>query len=159
MNTFARCLFWVGVSFLAAIIGGIGTAVGLGPWYQALNKPSWNPPSWIFGPVWSTLYTLMGISMGLMDSATLKSMKPGVNHKLRTIFVVQITLNAVWPILFFGAGLLWLGLAEIIVLEIFILAWIRLGWSEHRPASFLIMPYAVWVGFATCLNANLAWLN
>ena len=159
MSLAARIVLWVGVSFLAAVVGGVGTAIGLGDWYNSLNKPAWTPPSWVFGPVWTTLYTLMGLSMALMDHASRRPMVRPENGRLRTIFAVQITLNALWPLVFFAAGQLWAGLLVIVALEATIIAWIRAGYRVHRPAAVMLVPYAVWVGFATGLNASIAWLN
>ena len=159
MSMALRILVWVGVSFGAALIGGVGTAVGLGAWYDGLNKPGWTPPSWVFGPVWTTLYTLMGLSMALMDSATSVAGREGANRRLRTIFVVQIILNALWPVVFFAGGWLWGGLVVIVSLEVVIVAWIVQGWAVHRLATGMILPYALWVGFASGLNAAIAWLN
>ncbi|MFM7132270.1 MAG: TspO/MBR family protein [bacterium] len=159
MKLFLRILFWIFVSYLACAVGLVGTAVGLGPWYSSLAKPSFTPPNWLFGPVWSTLYTLMGISMGLMDYVSEKSGDTVANRRVRNIFLIQIALNALWPLVFFGAGWLWLGLVVIVLLEVAILAWIALGWPIHRLATAMILPYPCWVGFATCLNGAIAWLN
>jgi len=159
MSTLVRCLAWVGISFLAAVIGSVGTFAGLGDWYNSLIKPSWTPPSWLFGPVWTALYTLMGISMGLMDSSSRTHSDPSYNRQLIQVFTIQIILNALWPLVFFGAGLLWLGLFVILALELFLLTWIRIGWRFSRTATLMIVPYAAWVGFASCLNAAIAWRN
>lgn len=159
MSMALRVLVWVGISFGAALIGGVGTAIGLGAWYDGLNKPGWTPPAWVFGPVWTTLYTLMGVSMALMDDATSGPGLEGVNCRLRRTFWLQIALNALWPLVFFAAGWLWGGLVEILLLEVVILAWMRQGWAVHRPATAMIVPYAAWVGFASGLNAAIAWLN
>ena len=152
-------MLWIALSFLAALIGGIGTAIGLGAWYDGLTKPGWTPPSWLFGPVWTTLYTLMGLSMALMDQATSLPDMKARQRKLRSIFALQITLNALWPLVFFAAGQLWGGLVVILALEVVILAWIRAGLKVHRLAAVLLLPYAAWVGFASGLNAAIAWLN
>lgn len=159
MKLMLRCLFWVAVSFVAAVIGGIGTAIGLGPWYDGLHKPAWNPPNSIFGPVWTLLYTLMGISMGWMDFAAEKSGDFILMKKIRQVFTAQILLNAAWPLVFFGAGWLAGGVPIIIGLEILILYWIRLGWRVKPQASVLLFPYAAWIAFASSLNLAVAWLN
>ncbi len=159
MKLVLRCLFWLAVSYLASAIGLVGTAVGLGDWYNSLNKPSFTPPNWLFGPVWSTLYTLMGISMGLMDYRSEKSGNLVANQRVRKVFLIQIILNAIWPLVFFGAGCLWIGLAVILALEVAIFAWIATGWPIHRVATVMILPYPCWVGFASCLNGAIAWLN
>jgi len=159
MKLFLRCLLWIGVSYLASAIGFVGTAVGLGPWYDSLAKPSFTPPNWLFGPVWSTLYTLMGISMGLMDYSTMLAGEVAANRRLRRIFITQIVLNALWPLVFFGAGQLWAGLVVIVSLEVVLFVWLAYGWKAHRLATLMIVPYPCWVGFATCLNAAIAWLN
>jgi tryptophan-rich sensory protein len=154
-----RSLFWIVLSFVAAAIGGIGTAIGLGPWYEGLNKPALAPPNWVFGPVWTTLYTLMGIAMGLMDSETIRPESRQENRRIRIVFAVQLFLNALWPLTFFAAGQLWLGVLVIVALEAAIATWISLGWRISRPATVLIFPYAAWVAFATYLNVSFAVLN
>lgn len=159
MNLFWRILLWIGVSFLAAIVGGIGTSIGLGPWYESLNKPALNPPNWVFAPVWTTLYTLMGMSMGLMDWLTARGQDPSRNRQIKAIFLTQIVLNALWPLAFFAAGWFWLGLVIIVALECTISLWIFKATRISHLAAAMLIPYFCWVGFATYLNAALAWLN
>lgn len=158
MKLLQKCLLWIAVSFLAAVIGGIGTAEGLGPWYDGLQKPFFTPPSWIFGPVWTVLYTLMGVSMGLMDWKT-STADVETNQLLKRIFMSQISLNALWPVIFFGAGQLWLGLAVILTLLSLIIYWLKIGRTISGQATLMIVPYALWLGYASCLNAAFAWLN
>lgn len=159
MKLTLRCLFWVAISFVAAFVGGVGTAIGLGPWYDGLNKPAWTPPNSIFGPVWTLLYTLMGISMGWMDFTSPQSGNFAQMKKLRKVFITQIILNAAWPLVFFGAGWLWGGVPIILGLGIVIIYWIRLGWDVKPWASALLFPYAAWIAFASSLNLAIAWLN
>lgn len=159
MNLFWRCLFWIFISFMAAAVGGVGTAAGLGAWYDGLQKPFFTPPNWVFGPVWTILYTLMGVSMGLMDGKTSIAAESRMNLKLKRIFLIQIGLNALWPVVFFGAGQLWLGLPVILSLLAVIILWISTGRKISKAATLMIVPYALWVSYASCLNAAIAWLN
>ena len=156
MNTFARCLFWVGISFLAAIIGGIGTAVGLGPWYQALNKPSWNPPSWIFGPVWTTLFALMAFAVWRV--LRLPASTPGRQPAL-VLFYGQLILNALWSWAFFASQSPLLGLVDIGPQLIFIIATIIAFRRVDPLAAWCMVPLAGWVSFASILNFAIWRLN
>ena len=143
---------------IANIAGGLGaifTAGTIENWYAALTKPSFNPPNWIFGPVWTMLYTFMGIAAAMIYTRR--------DHPLRrralTAYGVQLALNGLWTPLFFGANALGVALAEIIVLWFAILATIVLFWRIDRRASALLWPYLAWVSFATALNYGLWALN
>jgi translocator protein len=141
--------------FLALTVGG-GLGIGLftlpGEWYMSLVKPSFNPPNWIFGPVWTALYIMIGIAgwrVYLRDRSSL-AMK---------IWWVALALNFIWSPVFFGAQLLGLALIIILMLLAAILAFIVSARAIDGTASLLFAPYAAWVGFASTLNGALYLLN
>lgn len=140
----------------AGVLGSVFTAPAIPTWYAGLKKPPFNPPDWIFAPVWTTLFLLMGISLYLVWSKeTLgKSKKAAV-----AAFAIQLALNSLWSFLFFGLRAPLFGLLEIVVLWLFILLTLLLFYRLSRPAAFLLLPYLVWVSFATALNYALFALN
>lgn len=135
---------------LAGFVGSIFTISAIPAWYATLNKPSFSPPNWLFGPVWTTLYILMGISLYLVWSKG----KQGL-----MLFKLHLVVNALWSILFFGLRSPILGLVAIIILWIMILALVKIFWKIDRLASILLWPYLVWVSFATVLNFAILVLN
>ena len=143
---------WIAVSMVAGLIG---SQFMPGEWYAGLTKPSWNPPSSVFAPVWSTLYVLMGIAAWLVWRPAGFA---GARGALR-LFFLQLILNALWSYLFFGLHRPDLALIEIIVLWLTILATTIAFWRHSVPAGALLAPYLAWVGFATALNFTLWRLN
>eukprot|EP00913_Durusdinium_trenchii_P027001 g25336.t1 len=142
-----------------AFVGGvvaIGSLIGLlnipGDWYQSLAKPFFNPPNWIFGPVWTVLYVFIGIAGARTWIADRRS------GRMR-IWFVQMVLNFLWSPAFFGLQAPALGLVVIVPLLIAILAFIRASWRADRLSAWLFVPYALWVAFATALNASIVALN
>jgi benzodiazapine receptor len=130
---------------VAALIGGLGVA-GTAAEYQNLNQPSWAPPSWLFGPVWTILYAMIAVAGWLVWRRT------GWNRAL-SVYAVQLVLNAVWTPIFFGFGQYGLALIDIVVLWLLIGATIYLFRPISRTAAWLLVPYWAWVTFATALNA------
>lgn len=126
-----------------------------GDWYLALNKPDWHPPTWVFGPVWSTLYLMMAVSAWLVWQ------QGGFARQLRplTLFLVQLVLNAAWSPLFFGLKQPGIAFAEILLLWLAIAATIVSFHRVHRIAAWLLVPYIAWVSFAAFLNGVLWQLN
>ena len=143
---------WLLLSFAAASLGGFFMP---GEWYASLKKPSWNPPNWIFGPVWTALYTMMAVAAWLVWR------RGGfvVQRKPLTLFLVQLALNAAWTPLFFGLHQPGLAFAEIILLWVAISLTIRAFWPVNRVAAGLLAPYLAWVTFAAGLNFTLWRLN
>ena len=140
---------------LAGIIGSIFTINSIPTWYATLQKPIFSPPNYLFGPVWTTLYFLMGISFYLIVSKKLK----GKNKKAIYIFAVQLFLNAIWsPIFFSLKSPLW-GLIVIITLWFAIILTIKEFWKIEKRAAYLLLPYLAWVSFATVLNLSIYILN
>lgn len=143
------------LSFAAGAIGGRATYPAIPGWYQSLEKPSWTPPDWLFGPAWTTLYILMGVAAWLVwRHGGWRSQKRPL-----TLFVVQVVLNALWSLLFFGMRNPGLGMAEIVLLWLAILATLIAFWRVSRVAGGLMVPYLGWVTFAAALNFAVWRLN
>jgi translocator protein len=143
---------WVGISFAAAAVGAQATDP---VWYQALERPGWAPPSWLFGPVWTVLYLLMGIAAWLV---WVRGGFAGARLALG-LFLAQLVLNAAWSWLFFGLRRPDLALAEIVLLWLLILATMLAFGRQRRPAAWLLVPYLLWVTFAAALNLSVWRLN
>jgi translocator protein len=141
---------------LAGVIGSVFTSGSVDTWYPALNKPSFTPPSWLFGPVWITLFTLMGISAYLIWRKGWAN--PQVKSSLR-IFFFQLILNALWSILFFGLHWLSWAFVEIAALWLLILLMILKFRKISPAAGYLQIPYLLWVTFAGILNLSIWILN
>jgi tryptophan-rich sensory protein len=142
----------IAVCLLAGIIGALFTATGPNSWYTNLVKPSFNPPNWIFGPVWTTLYILMGIALYL-------AVKHKAGIKAIIVFAAQLLLNTFWTIIFFGFEKTGLALIEIVVLWAFILWTIMLFYKKSKAAAYLLIPYILWVTFAALLTLAIYILN
>lgn len=151
-DTFALIGFIV-CAQAAGIIGSLFTMSAIGGWYTTLIRPELAPPNWIFGPVWITLYALMGIAAFLVWRKSRR-----FNTALG-IFVVQLVLNSLWSIIFFGMGELGVAFAEIILLWLAIVATIVAFWKISCTAAWLLAPYLLWVSFAAYLNFAFWTLN
>jgi tryptophan-rich sensory protein len=151
LGLFALILLCLAVSG----IGGAITATSVDTWYQALQKPPFNPPDWVFAPVWTTLYILMGIAAWRVWR--LRSFE--ATGKALAAFVVQLGLNLAWSFLFFGLQRIDLALVEIVILLCAIITNTIMFWRIDRLAGLLFVPYAAWVTYATVLNASLLLLN
>lgn len=149
MKTWVVLAVWIAVSMSA---GFIGSRFPPGQWYQELEKPSWNPPGWLFGPVWTLLYILMGIAVWMVWRE--RGFSTGVY-----LFMAQLVLNALWSWLFFGLNRPDLAFFEIILLWGLILATMILFWRVRPVAGALFVPYLLWVSFASVLNHTLWKLN
>lgn len=136
-------------------LGGLATSTSVGTWYQTLTKPPFNPPDWIFAPVWTSLYVLMAISGWRIWRL------PASRARKRALvaFGVQLILNLAWSFLFFGLRNIGLGLVAITFLLAAIVVTTSLFWRLDRSAGMLFLPYLAWVSFATLLNASLWLLN
>jgi tryptophan-rich sensory protein len=134
---------------MAGIFGSIATTPSVKTWYLTLVKPSFNPPSWIFAPVWTILFFLMGVALYLVWT------------KKNNLFWfwVQLLLNIIWSFIFFGLHLPTIALYEIILLWFAILMTIMKFWSYNKNASLLLIPYLLWVTFASFLNFSITQLN
>jgi tryptophan-rich sensory protein len=153
-RTWRPLVGFIAAAFLAGAIGSWATFPSVQSWYPSLQKPTWNPPAWLFGPVWTTLYLLMGIAAWRVW----RSKTPG-SLSLVTGYWLQLGLNAAWSVLFFGLrrpgwalvdiGLLWTTLT-----------WLQVGFARtDRIAAALWLPYWLWVSFASALNFAIVRLN
>lgn len=142
-------------SFTAAAIGGLATADNVRTWYPEINKPTWNPPSWLFGPVWTVLYIFMSVAAWRVWRVKEKA---GAKIALR-LFFVQLVLNALWSLIFFGLHRPGWALIEIVILWSLLANLQGRFWRLDRVAGGLWAPYLAWVSFATILNGTIWWLN
>jgi tryptophan-rich sensory protein len=143
----------------AEILGGLGSLVtspAVGGWYKELVKPSFNPPNWLFGPAWTILFALMGVSFYLVYEKGLKNKK--VKEAI-TVFIIQFIFNIAWSFIFFGAKLPRLALLEIIIMWFLILLTMIKFYRISKTAALLLLPYLLWVTFATLLNYSIVVLN
>lgn len=151
-----RFVISIAICQLAGIIGSVFTSPAIPTWYATLKKPAFNPPNWLFGPVWITLYVLMGIALFLVWRKSLDI--PAVRTGL-SLFAVQLLLNVLWSVVFFGFNSPAGGLLVIVVLWIAILLTILRFTKVSEFAAVLLIPYIVWVSFAAILNLSLFILN
>ena len=142
-----------GISGIGAIFSTNKNITG---WYAELQKPAFTPPDWVFGPVWICLYLMLGVSAYLVWRKGWKETK--VKTAL-CIFVIQLLLNAAWTPVFFGFHLIGTAFIEIILLMLAIIATIIAFKRVSRRSAILLMPYLIWVGFATVLNGTIWYLN
>ena len=145
----------VAVCQLAGVIGSIFTTPAVRGWYAGINRPSFSPPNWLFAPVWTTLFVLMGISVSIIWL----SEKNELRKKALKIFAFQLFLNTIWSIIFFGMENPALAFVEIVILWIAILYTIIIFRRINKKASCLLIPYILWVSFASVLNLSIALLN
>ena len=146
----------IGVCLGAGALGSVFTALSVESWYRAIDKPAFTPPSWVFGPVWTLLYILMGIALFLVWRQGTDT--PGVRTAL-TVFVIQLALNTLWSLLFFGLRRPLLGLIDIALLWAAILVTMVRFHPLSRTAAWLLAPYLAWVSYATALNFAIWRLN
>lgn len=153
----------VAVSELAGIIGAAFTASSIPTWYAGLIQPAQSPPAWIFGPVWTILYALMGISLFLVwERHSDIPQNVGMSYQFKWaagMFFIQLTLNTLWSIFFFGLHSPALAFLDIILLWLAILATMILFYRISKSASYLFLPYILWVSFASYLNYAIWMLN
>jgi len=143
---------WLALCFAAATLGGFFMP---GEWYARLQKPSWNPPNWIFGPVWSALYIMMAMAAWLVW----RRGGFAAQRLALSLFSLQLLFNALWSPIFFGWRNPALALVDILLLWLALLATVLTFWRRSRVAGALLIPYLAWVSFATALNFALWRLN
>jgi len=156
LSSLFRLFLTVGGTFLAAAGGSLITAPNIESWYSFINKPLWTPPAFLFGPVWTFLYITMAIAAFLV-------WQKGCHRKMvqvgLTLYALQLGFNFLWSVLFFGFHALGFAAAEILILLVFILANIIVFWHSSKTAALLLVPYALWVSFATALTIAVWQLN
>lgn len=156
MNNTLKLIISVTIPLLVGGLSGFFTVTGVESWYQTINKPSWNPPNWIFGPVWTALYIMMGVALFLVW----KSSGNANTKKLALLlFAAQMLLNFFWSFIFFSLQQPGWAFAEIVVLWLLILATIFAFARLNNMAAWLLVPYISWVSFAAILNFTIWQLN
>ncbi len=157
MNKYTRIAVFVATCIAVGYLSGIVTRSSVVTWFPTLIKPSFNPPGWLFAPVWSFLYVLMGVAAGLVWNR-IENDRPNVRKAL-VYFIIQLALNALWSLLFFGLKNPLLALVEIVLLWLMIYETYLKFIKIDKIAGYLFVPYILWVSFATVLNASIWWLN
>jgi tryptophan-rich sensory protein len=143
---------FVVMCFGVSLLGGRATLPALAHWYPALAKPTWTPPEWVFGPVWTLLYPTVAVAGWL-------AWREGRSRRGTLLYLLQLTLNAAWPWFFFGERRIGWALVCVVALWFAILGTIVAFWRVSRGAAVLMLPYLGWVGFALALNAALWRMN
>lgn len=154
MKTYTAFFVFIGASLLAGYIGSMSTFENIPTWYAALTKPSWTPPNWVFGPVWTTLYVLMGSAAALVWNSRKSRRRNAV-----VFFLAHLVVNAAWSIVFFGQQDPGTALWIIAVLWIMIATMMVWFWRFSHLATYLLVPYLAWVSYASTLNAGVYFLN
>jgi tryptophan-rich sensory protein len=173
-------VLFIGLCILAGLIGSFFTASAIPTWYASLNKPLFNPPNYLSGPVWTVLYIMMGISLFFVfakyrsrkerleinikkwknnQKAMLLKKKISFAKAAIVIFAVQLVLNTLWSIIFFGLKMPGFAFFEIVLMWVFIFATIIMFYKVSKPAAYFLIPYLCWVSFATVLNYLIWVLN
>ncbi len=156
INQWLALAGFVAICLLAGALGGWITTQSVAEWYPTLNKPSWNPPSWVFAPVWTTLYVMMAVAAWLVWKKTPRA--PGLRLALG-LFFIQLALNCLWSFLFFGARNPAWALVDIVALLAVLAATTWAFFNHSRLAGALMLPYLAWVSFAAFLNFTIWQLN
>ena len=151
-NKYVSFTLIVLITFSASAIGGVVTSIYKEPWYSQIIQPSFSPPSWVFGPVWTALYLMMSMSIWLHWIST-------KNKKVLIIYFIHIFFNGLWSIIFFGFHNIMIALLNLIVILFFII-WLLVIYYRTNKLSFLLMlPYLLWSCYALLLNSNIYYLN
>jgi tryptophan-rich sensory protein len=157
MNKISRIAIVVIICLAVGYFSGMVTRASITTWYPTLVKPSFNPPNWIFAPVWTSLYVMMGVAAGLIWNQ-ITTQKAAVTKALQ-FFIIQLVLNALWSYLFFGLHNLMLATIEVVLLWLMIFETYSQFAKINKTASYLMLPYLAWVSFASVLTASIWWLN
>jgi tryptophan-rich sensory protein len=156
MSNAIKLALAIAVPLAVGGLSGLATPRGVDTWYPTLVKPFFNPPAWVFGPTWTVLYILMGVALFFVWRQGLDTQ--GVSLAL-TVFAIQLVLNALWSIIFFGMQSPAWAFVEIILLWLAIVATLWAFWRVLPAAGWLLVPYLAWVSFAAVLNGSIWMLN
>ncbi len=156
MIKFIQPILFILLSQAAGVIGSIFTSSSVIGWYADVNKPSFNPPNWIFGPVWISLFALMGIASFLIWK---KRSENSLVKIALAVFFVHLAFNTLWSVIFFGLQSPMWAFFEIILLWLMILSLIIMFYKIDKRAAYLMVPYILWVSFAGVLNFSIWQLN
>lgn len=156
MKNWVKAVISIAIPLAVGFTGSLFTETGQGTWFQNLEKPSWNPPGWLFGPVWTVLYIMLGIALFLIwkIDAPSRLKRPAV-----TFWVLQMILNFLWSFLFFNQHLMDVAFYEILALWLLILLTIFAFARINKWAAWLLVPYISWVSFAAILNYTIWQMN
>lgn len=157
MKKYIRIFYCVTVCLTIGFLSGKVTQSSIKTWYPLINKPIFNPPDWLFRPVWTFLFIAMGVAAALIWNEIENNEKEV--KKALTVFVIQLGLNALWSFLFFGLNNILLALIEIIILLLVLIECYKVFKPINPIASKLFIPYIAWVSFATLLNTSIWYLN
>lgn len=157
MNKPLKIAIFVATCLAVGFLSGQATQSSVNTWFPTLIKPSFNPPPWVFAPVWSLLYVLMGVAAGLVWNRI--DFEREAVRKALIFFAIQLALNALWSVLFFGLKNPLLALIEVVLLWLMIYETYYKFSKIDKVAGYLFIPYLLWVSFATVLNASIWWLN
>jgi len=156
MKKISTLVYFILVSQLAGVIGSFFTVTGIESWYMGLNKPFFNPPNWIFGPMWIILYCLMGLAAYFVY---LKRREKYLAKYANILFFIHLVLNGLWSIIFFGLKNPSIAFFEIIILWILIFVLLVIYFQVDKRSFYLFIPYILWVSFAAMLNFSIWQLN
>ena len=151
-NKYLSLLFILLITFAASGIGGFTTAYFKEPWYSGIALPSFNPPSWIFAPVWTSLYVLMSIAIW-------KVWIDSFDKKILNTYFIHLFFNAIWSVIFFGFHQIELALVNLSVILFFIIILMKMYLRKNKFSFILMIPYLIWSLFAFLLNINIVFLN
>lgn len=157
MGKYLRIIYVVAICLAIGYLSSLVTQSSIDTWYPTIEKPFFNPPNWVFAPVWTLLFIMMGVAGGLVWNK-LESNEKEVKKAL-FFFTAQLLLNALWSYLFFGLNNILLALIEIVLLWLIIYETFVLFKQLDKTAGRLLIPYLVWVGFATILTGSIYFLN
>ena len=151
-NKYLSLFLIVLITFMASAIGGVVTSIFKEPWYSQIIRPSYSPPSWVFGPVWTTLYILMSVAIWFNWISYR-------NKKTLNIYFIHIIFNSLWSVIFFGFHQILLSVFNLLII-LFFIVWLMIIYYKTTKLSFLLMtPYLLWSSFAFLLNVNIFYLN
>ena len=151
-NKYLSLTFILLITFLASGIGGFTTATFKEPWYSQIILPSFNPPSWVFGPVWTVLYILMSVAIWRI----------WINYydnKILNLYFLHLFFNTIWSVIFFGFHQIGLALLDLVLIIIFIVLLMKIYYLKDKISFSLMIPYFLWSGYALVLNFNIFILN
>ena len=151
-NKYLSLLLILIITFIPSIIGGLVTASFKEPWYSEIILPSFNPPSWVFAPVWTTLYIMMAIAIWKIWASSF-------DLKILKLYYIHLFFNGTWSIVFFGLHLIALALVNLLIILIFIVLLMRRYFSKDKISFYLMVPYLLWSAYAFILNSSILAIN
>ena len=151
-NKYLSLTFILLITFLASGIGGFTTATFKEPWYSQIILPSFNPPSWVFGPVWTILYILMSVAIWRIWIKY-------YDNKILNLYFFHLFFNTIWSVIFFGFHQIGLALLDLVIILIFIVFLMKIYYSKDKISFYLMVPYFLWSSYALVLNFNIFILN